>query len=136
MVEPLTPAALAPAAGDEDRPTRPALRRGLLCRCPACGRGTLFSRYLKVVDRSGDCGTELHHHRADDGPAYLTILIVVHLVGFAFGPMVEGGMAPLTIALVLSALAILSSLWLLPRMKGLLVAVQWAKRMHGFGRAA
>jgi len=26
------------------------------------------------------------------------------------------------------------SLYLLPRLKGALVAVQWARRMHGFGR--
>ena len=25
------------------------------------------------------------------------------------------------------------SLWLLPRLKGAMVAIQWAKRMHGFG---
>jgi uncharacterized protein (DUF983 family) len=27
------------------------------------------------------------------------------------------------------------SLFLLPRLKGALVAIQWAKRMHGFGAA-
>jgi uncharacterized protein (DUF983 family) len=27
------------------------------------------------------------------------------------------------------------SLFLLPRLKGAMIAVQWAKRMHGFGQA-
>jgi uncharacterized protein (DUF983 family) len=32
----------------------------------------------------------------------------------------------------MSAVTIVGSLLLLPRMKGLVVAYQWAKRMHGF----
>ena len=36
-------------------------------------------------------------------------------------------------ALVWSALALASSLALLPRIKGALVGLQWANRMHGFG---
>ena len=57
-----------------------ALRRGFLGRCPNCGRGKLFRAFLKVADRCPDCGTELHHHRADDAPAYFVILIVGHIV--------------------------------------------------------
>ena len=61
-----------------------AMKRGALGRCPACGRGRgrLFGRYLKVVDRCAECGTELHHHRADDLPPYLVIFIVGHLIGY------------------------------------------------------
>jgi uncharacterized protein (DUF983 family) len=28
------------------------------------------------------------------------------------------------------------SLYLLPRLKGVMIAIQWARRMHGFGAAA
>jgi uncharacterized protein (DUF983 family) len=31
--------------------------------------------------------------------------------------------------------AIVLALFLLPRMKGLIIGVQWAKRMHGFGQS-
>src|SRR5690606_187072 len=57
-----------------------ALRRGALCRCPACGRGRLFPRYLKVVPACPRCGEDLSHHRADDAPPYFTILIVGHVI--------------------------------------------------------
>lgn len=46
-----------------------------------------------------------------------------------------GAPAPLTLALVLSVLTVGLSLYLLPRLKGALIALQWAKRMHGFGAA-
>ena len=36
--------------------------------------------YLKVRESCPVCGEALHHQRADDGPAYITILIVGHVV--------------------------------------------------------
>ena len=63
-------------------PTRPrrvdwrmAMRRGLLGRCPACGEGRLFARFLKVGRRlRTPAASELHHHRADDLPPYIVII--------------------------------------------------------------
>ncbi|PYE80852.1 DUF983 domain-containing protein [Pseudoroseicyclus aestuarii] len=120
---------------EAERDVKQAVLRGLKERCPNCGEGNLFSKYLKVVDRCAECGEELHHHRADDGPAYLVILIVGHIMGFVlhgtFGYLRDD---PLILALLLSAVAIVASLLLLPRMKGLMVGYQWAKEMHGFDR--
>ena len=62
-----------------DRPTKPAMLRGAICRCPACGEGKLYKSYLKVNDHCPACNEALHHQQADDGPAYLTILLVSHL---------------------------------------------------------
>lgn len=128
-------AQLAPNAQDngEDRPMRPALLRGLMERCPACGKGRILHHYLKLHANCPECGEDLSHARADDGPAYLTILIVAHLVGFILH-ILWGvwRMEPLTMALVVSGLAVGLSLFLLPRFKGMLVGWQWAKRMHGF----
>jgi uncharacterized protein (DUF983 family) len=116
------------------RPVWPAVRNGLRHRCPACGRGPLFSSYLKTVPRCADCGEDLSHQRADDGPAYLTVLIVCHVVGVALHLLVQHtDLGPGMIAGLLSGLAIPLSLALLPSMKGLMIGVQWAKRMHGFG---
>ena len=39
-------------------------------------------------------------------------------------------------ALGFSAVFVALSLWLLPRLKGIFVGLQWAKRMHGFGDEA
>jgi uncharacterized protein (DUF983 family) len=113
-----------------------AMRRGFTMVCPRCGEGALFGNYLKVRDRCPACGEELHHHRADDAPAYFTIVVVGHLViGGLLG--LERALAPPTwvqLAIWLP-LALASSLLLLPRVKGALVGLQWALYMHGFGAA-
>jgi len=117
----------------EPRALKPALLKGLRLRCPNCGQGKLLHSYLKVNDTCGHCGQELFHQRADDGPAYLTILIVGHLLGFVLHiSYVYLRPEPLTLALILSAVTAGGALLMLPRMKGLVVAYQWAKRMHGF----
>ena len=69
-----------PAESRENREMRPALLRGWRRRCPHCGQGPLMKSYLTVRTSCPVCGEEFHHHRADDGPAYLTILIVGHLL--------------------------------------------------------
>lgn len=90
--------------------------------------------YLAVRDNCPVCGEDLHHHRADDGPAYLTILIVGHLMApLLFWSFVRWRPDPMTLFAVFAVATVALSLFLLPRLKGALVALQWAKRMHGFG---
>ncbi|WP_170558463.1 DUF983 domain-containing protein [Ruegeria atlantica] len=120
----------------EDRPTKPALVKGFLCRCPNCGEGKLLHSYLKVNDECSKCGEELFHHRADDGPAYLTILVVGHLLAPALHvSYVHWRPEPLTMFLIFAFGCTALSLFLLPRLKGAVVAYQWARRMHGFGQS-
>lgn len=118
----------------EERPLKPALLRGWRRRCPNCGAGPMLRGYLKVRDTCPVCGEELHHHRADDGPAYLTILIVGHLMApmllFTF---TKWRPEPMVLAVGFTIGTVALSLYLLPRLKGALVAMQWANRMHGFG---
>ena len=81
------------------------------------------------------CGEQLHHHRADDGPAYLTILIVGHVMApVILWTFVTFRPDPMVLGTVFSVGCVAASLYLLPRLKGLIVGLQWAKRMHGFGR--
>lgn len=67
-----------------DDPSRPGnwqiARRALMCRCPGCGAGKLFTGYVTPVAACAVCHEPLGHIRADDGPAWLTILIVGHIV--------------------------------------------------------
>ncbi len=122
---------------EEDRPTKPALMRGFRGKCPNCGEGKLLHSYLKVNDACSNCGQELFHHRADDGPAYLTILIVGHLLAPALHvSYVHLRPDPWTMAIAFSIGCVALSLYLLPRLKGAVVAYQWARRMHGFGKTA
>ena len=121
-------------AVEDERQNWPAIRRGFMRRCPNCGEGHLFDRYLKVTDSCAACGEVLKHHRADDGPAYLTILVVGHILGFVMHFVwVNFRPEPLVFATVLTVFAVGLSLWLLPRFKGAIVGFQWARRMHGFG---
>lgn len=113
-----------------------AMKRGFRCRCPACGEGKLFRAFLKVNDNCPACGEELHHHRADDFPAYLVIVIVGHIV-VPLVLAVETDFAPsywIHLALWLP-LTLGLSLGLLQPVKGTVVAIQWFLGMHGFEQA-
>nr|WP_162784820.1 DUF983 domain-containing protein [Paracoccus suum] len=110
------------------------MRRGALGRCPACGEGRLFQGYLKVRDECPSCGEPLHHQRADDGPAYLTILIVSHLLTPVLMAVFITWRPSVSYMLIgFLGAAVVMSLALLPVIKGALVGMQWARRMHGFG---
>jgi uncharacterized protein (DUF983 family) len=61
-------------------PLGTALGRGLLGRCPSCGKTHLFNGYLTVVPACGNCGAPLGAARADDAPPYFTILVTGHIV--------------------------------------------------------
>ncbi|MEM9147514.1 MAG: DUF983 domain-containing protein [Pseudomonadota bacterium] len=119
-----------------ERSLVPALVRGWRRRCPNCGGGPMMEGYLKVRSRCASCGQELHHHRADDLPAWATILIVGHVLAVAL-LWVESSFRPAIWVhwAIWPALVVGMSLWLLPRIKGAVVAMQWAWRMHGFERA-
>ena len=111
-----------------------ALTRGWRGRCPECGEGKLFGVYLKPVHSCRNCGSEMHHHRADDLPPYLVIFVVGHVVVAGY-MMVESYLlwnswqhlalwVPITTVLALA---------MIQPVKGAVVGLQWANRMHGFG---
>ncbi|MCH9806418.1 MAG: DUF983 domain-containing protein [Alphaproteobacteria bacterium] len=110
-----------------------SMLRGAAQKCPACGEGNVFSSYLKVNDACPSCSEELHHQRADDAPPYFTMMIVGHIV-VALVLLVEDLYAPAlwVHAALWAPMILVMSLWLLPRVKGALIGLQWAMRMHGF----
>ncbi|HEX2137847.1 MAG TPA: DUF983 domain-containing protein [Microvirga sp.] len=112
------------------------MKRGFLGRCPACGRGRLFGRFLKVAESCQLCGTEFHHHRADDFPPYIVMLVVGHVVVYGILQAENRLEVPLWVHLaVWPALALVLSIALLQPVKGAVVALQYALGMHGFGAA-
>ena len=123
----------AEAVSGEKRSAWSAVKRGLRGRCPRCGEGKLFRAFLKVDDHCSVCGQDFTPHRADDLPAYLVIVIVGHFVV----PMIlwiETDYAPpvpLQLAVYLP-FTLIASLLLLQPVKGAVVGLQWAYRMHGF----
>lgn len=119
--------------GPPERPAWPAIAKGMRHRCPACGQGALYRGYLKLVPACEACGEDLSHARADDGPAYLSILVTAKVMGTAMLLVYETFQpSPYVLAGTFSAGVVAMALALLPRFKGLIVGVQWAKRMHGF----
>lgn len=96
----------------------------------------MFSGYLKVTEQCQVCGEDLFHHRADDAPPYFTIFIVGHLV-LPAALIVEQTWHPgmWTHFLMWFPAVIITTLLLLPRIKGAIVGLQWALGLHGFQQA-
>lgn len=120
---------------DAERLRLPAMLRGWRGKCPNCGAGPLLYGYLKVHDHCTVCDLEFHHHRADDGPAYLTLLLVGHLMA----PMLHWVFVtfrpePIVLFTIFAVGTVALSLYLLPRLKGAMIGFQWAKEMGGFAR--
>lgn len=96
----------------------------------------MFAGYLKVRETCAACGEELHHHRADDAPPYFTIFIVGHIIVPLLMALELAAEPPIWVHLVLwLPLTVILSLVLLPVVKGAIVGLQWALRMHGFSGA-
>jgi uncharacterized protein (DUF983 family) len=109
--------------------SRPSLTttmlRGFGERCPCCGKGRVFRAFLKVTDQCGHCGERLGDFRADDLPAYLTVLVVGHIVvpGLLWTERYDfSTAAELAVAVPLSLILIA---FLLPRFKGAAVGLLW-----------
>ena len=116
-----------------ERSVLTSLVRGARLTCPACGKGAMFRRYLKVTDNCPHCGEALHHHRADDAPPYFTIVIVGHIV-VPTALWIETNYSPavwLQLSIYLP-FTFIASLALLQPVKGAVIGLQWALRMHGF----
>ena len=121
----------------EKRDVWQALKRGFRGRCPRCGEGKLFRAFLKTADSCSVCGQDFTPHRADDLPAYLVIVIVGHIV-VPLALMIETNYSP-PVALQLAVylpITFFASLGLLQPVKGAVVGMQWALRMHGFDENA
>jgi uncharacterized protein (DUF983 family) len=103
-----------------------AMRRGFRGRCPVCGEGRLFSRFLKVVPTCACCAAPLGTLRADDAPPYFTILLVGHIVIPAMLILEQLAAPPLWVHLILwIPLTLLLALGLLQPIKGVVIGVLW-----------
>lgn len=107
------------------------IRRGAVLRCPHCAEGKLYRAYLKVQP-CPKCGHDNTAYPADDGPAYLTILVVGHLLiaPLLLLPWIWEAPPALVIAVTLPALAAVSLL-ALPVIKGGFVGLQWGLNHKG-----
>lgn len=112
-----------------------AALRGLRCRCPRCGEGRLFARWLKPLPRCTVCMLDLTPQRADDFPAYIAMLVTGHLIAPVIIALSQDfAMGPLGIFAIVVPLALVMMLGMLQPVKGGVIATQWWFGMHGFAR--
>ena len=95
-------------------------------KCPECGKGKLYSGYLKIAERCESCGTELGQKDTGDGPAVFVMFVVGFIVvGMALVVEVKYT-PPLWLHMALWTPLILGgSLLLLPLFKSVMFAVQY-----------
>lgn len=106
----------------------PRIWRGMKLRCPRCGVGKLFKSYLKPVETCSNCEKRWGHVRADLAPAWAAMTIAAHLTVLIWHFFLWGTqMSNLQVTAILCAVATVISLLALPPMKGLFMAIIWAK---------
>jgi uncharacterized protein (DUF983 family) len=105
------------------------LARGLKRKCPNCGQGALYSRYITVQAHCTVCGHDNAQYRADDAGPYFTILVVGHLVigPMLFSPFIWKAPIGWVLGTTLPTIAVLT-LVLLPIIKGGVIGAQWAMK--------
>ena len=116
-----------PAMAEQHHPVVPSILRGLKHRCPQCAQGRLFRKYLKVNEACEACGLVIARYPADDGPAYLTIILVGHLIvaPLLFFPWVWEAPVHMTLPAILIPLTVVT-LAALPRVKGGWIGLMYA----------
>ncbi len=103
-----------------------ALWRGASMKCPRCGEGRIFEGYLKRRGACPQCGESFEGLEADDGPAWLTIGLVAHIVVPLLIFLERGALMPYwQEAAILVVVTIVAALIFLPISKGFFVAALW-----------
>ena len=102
------------------------LWRGILKHCPQCGVGSLLTGYLKPEPCCSHCGEDFRHISADDGPAWLTLLVV----GNEVVPLMillgrDVTISPWIAILILALVTLVGVYFVLPRAKGAFIALIW-----------
>ncbi|HWF94250.1 MAG TPA: DUF983 domain-containing protein [Xanthobacteraceae bacterium] len=112
---------------DEDRSaSHLPILRGLSCRCPRCGKGKLFRGFLTLAPSCERCGLDYSFADSGDGPAIFVILIAGFIVaGTALVVQTEYEPPYWVDALFFGPLILITTLWPLRAMKGLMIALQY-----------
>ena len=111
--------------------------RGIRLRCPQCGEGHLFSRYITVRESCEVCGKDNTIYPSDDAPPYLTLVLVGHVIlPFMFWMDKAWNPAMWVMFAIWLPLIAVTTLALLPYMKGLVIGFAWANGVTRGGAPA
>ena len=109
-----------------------AIRAGLLCRCPNCGKGPLFQGFLKIVDRCEACGFDFTRLNTGDGAAIFIMQIAGGIVVFTALYFQIAYEPPIWLMLLIALpMSLILSLGLMRPGKGLMIALQMRNKMDG-----
>lgn len=98
----------------------------LRLQCPNCGKSKLFVSYLKQAAICSECHVEWGKYRADDGPAWLTIIVLGHIIiPLAVYLALETEFETEWIMLGVCIVSTLLVLLLLPFSKAVFLAILW-----------
>ena len=113
------------------------ISRGFSRKCPQCGEGRIFARYMTNHEQCSVCDLYFSGHRADYPPPYFTIMIVGHVIiplALAVKQIFEPSLG-MQFLIWIPVLTV-STYYFLPRSKGALIGLQWANYMHGFAKTS
>lgn len=106
----------------------PAIRRGLKCKCPNCGKGWLFHHYLEQVEHCANCMSRWHITMFGLFLPFVVITIVIHIMAFVMLELELSGQGnPLLYLYALVPLSIILPIAILPSSKGAILGLMWAK---------
>ncbi len=112
-----------------ERTVGETIKLGFAGRCPRCSVGRIFKGRLDVVDECSNCGLILSEHDAGDGAVVPAMLILgTILVGLALSVEFKYEPAIWVHFVLWGPLGLLMTLWLLPRLKGIAIALQHKHR--------
>jgi len=119
---------VAEARAPTPREAWPAIWRGLKCRCPQCGKGWLFRRYVEQVAHCSVCGEPLARYQVGLFLPLVVITVMIHIIAFVMLEMeISGRGNPLIYLWVLVPLSAIVPLVILPSAKGAIIGLFWAK---------
>lgn len=119
---------MAPSNGSASRPAWPAILRGLMCRCPNCGRGWLFRRYVEQVANCAVCSEPLARYQVGLFLPLVVVTVVILIIAFVMLEMeISGSGNPQVYLWVLVPLSVIVPLIILPSCKGAIIGLLWAK---------
>jgi|SRR5690606_30374511 len=111
----------------EPRRALRAMGRGIIGRCPNCGKGKLFSGFLALVPRCGTCGEPLERFEPDLLLALLVGLAVLTVAAHVFFAIeLTGGGSPVLYLTLLFPITAVVTLLIIRPFKGGLVGLMWA----------
>lgn len=111
----------------EHRDEKAAILRGLLNRCPNCGKGKILRGYLAVIPECESCGVEFKRYPAADGPAFFTmtimLLLLIPLLGYTWVVLRP---SPFMLLVIVGTVTAIISIVLLRFVKSAFIAYLWA----------